>query len=184
MEMYDLKPDAPSEYRGEFRPIHSNVPGMDVGELLPLHAKISRQVQLVRSVAHKFADHGGGHKRFMTARDPKEPIGFVNDHPAVPSMIAKVFENRRRLLPNYVSRVVDAGRQDIDTFSFGSADRIARRIRSSCSAIPPTRNSKSKSGALCQVSKNAIWHRGPNCSSSSTPGAADGRSLGHVQLAG
>ncbi len=120
MEMYDLKPDAPSEYRGELRPIHSNVPGMDVSELLPLHAKIADKFSLVRSVAHKFADHGGGHKRFMTARDPKEPTGFVNDHPAVPSMIAKVFENRRRLLPNYVEGV-DAGRQDIDTFSFGSA---------------------------------------------------------------
>src|SRR5665213_218427 len=41
MEMYDLKPNAPSEYRGEFRPIDTTVPGMEVGELLPLHAKIA-----------------------------------------------------------------------------------------------------------------------------------------------
>src|ERR1700676_5269655 len=51
MEMYDLKPDAPSEYRGEFRPIHTNVPGMDVGELLPLHAKIADKFNIIRSVA-------------------------------------------------------------------------------------------------------------------------------------
>src|SRR6478672_1221014 len=38
MEMYDLKPDAPSDYRGDFNPIATNVPGLDVGELLPLHA--------------------------------------------------------------------------------------------------------------------------------------------------
>ncbi len=120
MEMYDLKPDAPSEYRGDFRPIRTNVPGMEVGELLPLHAKTADKYNIIRSIAHKFADHGGGHKRFMTARDPKEPTGFVNDHPAVPSMIAKAIEGRQRGLPNYVAGM-DAGRQQVDTFSFGSA---------------------------------------------------------------
>ena len=39
METYDMKPDAPIEYRGDFKPIHTTVPGMDVCELLPLHAK-------------------------------------------------------------------------------------------------------------------------------------------------
>ena len=120
MELYDLKPDAPSEYRGEFRPIRTNVPGIEVGELLPLHAKCADKFNIIRSVSHKFADHGGGHKRFMMARDPKEPVGFVNDHPAVPSMIAKVLEHRQRGLPNYIAGM-DAGRQGIDTFSFGSA---------------------------------------------------------------
>ena len=37
MDTYDLKPEAPSEYRGDFSPIPTNVPGIDVGELLPLH---------------------------------------------------------------------------------------------------------------------------------------------------
>ncbi|MBS0208301.1 MAG: DUF1501 domain-containing protein [Planctomycetes bacterium] len=120
MEMYDLKPNAPSEYRGEFRPINTNVSGMQVGELLPLHAKVADKYNIIRSVAHKFADHGGGHKRFMTGRDPKEPTGFVNDYPAVPSMIAKMVAGRRRGLPNYVCGA-DNGRQGIDVFSFGSA---------------------------------------------------------------
>src|SRR5687767_9221203 len=39
MEMYDMKPDAPEEYRGLFRPVPTNVRGLDVCELLPLHAK-------------------------------------------------------------------------------------------------------------------------------------------------
>ena len=120
MEMYDLKPDAPSEYRGEFRPIRTNVSGIEVGELLPLHAKCADKFNIIRSISHKFADHGGGHKRIMMARDPKEPTGTVNDHPAVPSMIAKVIEGRQRGLPNYVAGM-DAGRQGIDTFAFGSA---------------------------------------------------------------
>ena len=35
METFDLKPDAPTEYRGEFRPIATNVPGLDISEHLP-----------------------------------------------------------------------------------------------------------------------------------------------------
>src|SRR3954471_16716633 len=39
-DTYDLKPDAPAEYRGEFRPIRTNVPGIDICELMPLQARI------------------------------------------------------------------------------------------------------------------------------------------------
>src|SRR4051794_23830764 len=41
MEMYDLKPDAPAEYRGEFNPIRTKVPGIDVCEYLPMHARVA-----------------------------------------------------------------------------------------------------------------------------------------------
>jgi hypothetical protein len=68
MEMYDMKPDAPNEYRGLFRPVSTNVKGIDVCELLPLHTKCADRYTIVRSVAHEFADHGGGHKRFLTGR--------------------------------------------------------------------------------------------------------------------
>jgi hypothetical protein len=120
METYDLKPDAPVEYRGDFRPIRTNVPGIDICEFLPLHAKIADKYALIRSIAHEFADHGGGHKRFLTGRDPREPTGFVNDYPMVGSMVAKARESRAAEVPNYVS-IVDGGRDHIDTFSFGSA---------------------------------------------------------------
>ncbi len=120
METYDMKPDAPEDYRGEFRPIQTNVPGIDVCEHLPLHAKCADKYTLIRSISHQFADHGGGHKRFLTGRDPKEPTGFVNDYPAVGSMVAKSFEQRNVGIPNYICGV-DAGRQGIDTFSFGAA---------------------------------------------------------------
>src|SRR5437867_2818403 len=86
MEMYDMKPDAPAEYRGDFRPVRTNVPGIDVCEHLPLHARVADKFALVRSIAHEFADHGGGHKRFLTGRDPQSPVGFVNDYPMVGSM--------------------------------------------------------------------------------------------------
>src|SRR5262245_38366508 len=41
LDMYDLKPQAPREYRGEFNPIRTNVPGMEICELMPLQARIA-----------------------------------------------------------------------------------------------------------------------------------------------
>jgi hypothetical protein len=119
-ETFDLKPEAPEEYRGEFRPIATNVPGIQICEHLPKLASIADKYALIRSVAHTFSDHGGGHKRFLTGRDPMSPVGFVNDYPMVGSMAAKVLESRCAGVPNYIAGM-DNGRQAIDTFSFGSA---------------------------------------------------------------
>src|SRR5205814_8592389 len=41
VDLYDMKPAAPAEFRGEFRPIKSNAPGMELGELLPRQARIA-----------------------------------------------------------------------------------------------------------------------------------------------
>lgn len=120
METYDMKPDAPAEYRGDFRPIQTVVPGIDICEYLPLHAKIADRFTLIRSIAHNFADHGGGHKRFLTGRDPREPTGFLNDYPMVGSAVAEMRRERAAEVPNYVS-IVDGGRDHIDVFSFGAA---------------------------------------------------------------
>src|SRR5262249_16390372 len=52
MEMFDLKPDAPKEYRGEFRPIATNVPGIRISEHLPRLARMADKFALVRSLHH------------------------------------------------------------------------------------------------------------------------------------
>lgn len=122
METYDMKPDAPSDYRGDFRPIHSNVSGIDVCELLPMHAKIADKYNLIRSVAHGFADHGGGHKRFLTGRKPATPVGTVNDAPMVGSIVSKVLQDRPN--PDGLSKYIVTGNgrvNSVDTFAFGSA---------------------------------------------------------------
>lgn len=119
-DTFDMKPDAPEEYRGAYRPIRTNVPGIDICEHMPRLSTMADKYALIRSVAHRFADHGGGHKRFLTGRDPAEPTGFVNDTPMVGSMAAEVLKHRRARVPNYINGV-DGGRQGIDTFSFGSA---------------------------------------------------------------
>src|SRR5262245_32202912 len=48
LETYDLKPNAPIEYRSVFDPIRTNVPGMDICECLPLHARVADKFALVR----------------------------------------------------------------------------------------------------------------------------------------
>ena len=69
METYDIKPEAPSEYRGDFRPIRTNVPGIEVGELLPMHAKIADKFSLVRSCHHDGAAvHDAGWQIMQTGR--------------------------------------------------------------------------------------------------------------------
>src|SRR5919201_5819292 len=51
-DMFDLKPDAPSEIRGEFRPAATSVPGIQVGEHVPLVARQAHRLAIVRSVTH------------------------------------------------------------------------------------------------------------------------------------
>ena len=120
LESYDMKPDAPSEYRGTFSPIKTNVPGIEVCEMFPRHAKIADKFNIIRSVCHEFADHGGGHKRFLTGRMPASPVGFVNDAPAVTSIISKALTRPDQAMPATVLGT-DAGRSAIDVFSFGAA---------------------------------------------------------------
>jgi len=50
MDMYDLKPEAPMEYRGEFRPIQTNVPGVQICEHMPLQARMWDKLAVVRSI--------------------------------------------------------------------------------------------------------------------------------------
>ncbi len=120
METYDMKPDAPSDYRGILSPIKTNVPGIDVCELLPMHAKIADKFTLIRSIHHDFADHGGGHKRVMTGRIPATPTGTVNDAPSITSIVKKMLKKGRNEMPVCVSEV-DSSRAGIDTFAMGPA---------------------------------------------------------------
>ena len=62
IDLYDMKPDAPVEIRGEFKPIRTNVPGMDVCELLPMQAKIADRFSIVRG----FQTPGSHDSRILT----------------------------------------------------------------------------------------------------------------------
>jgi hypothetical protein len=58
LETFDMKPDAPVEIRGEFKPIRSRLPGLDVCELLPNAARVMDRVTVVRSLTHPYPLHG------------------------------------------------------------------------------------------------------------------------------
>jgi hypothetical protein len=120
METFDMKPEAPSEYRGEFRPMPTNVPGIDVCELLPLHAKTADRFSLIRSITHDFSGHDGGQKRVMTGRIPRTPAGFINDAPAGAAVVAKM---REKFVTGVPSNILmrDVNRVGVHVYSLGSA---------------------------------------------------------------
>ncbi len=120
METYDLKPEAPAEYRGIYRPIQTKASGLDICELMPLHAQVAHRFSLIRSITHQYAGHPDGMKHVLTGRLPGPPDDFVVVHPMVGSMVAKCREDIRRGVPNYIA-VTDPGRQGLDVFGFGSA---------------------------------------------------------------
>ena len=68
MDMYDMKPEAPPEYRGIWRPIKTNVSGIEITELFPLQAKIADKFSIVRSLAHGTGDHFTGGHWMLTGR--------------------------------------------------------------------------------------------------------------------
>src|SRR5262249_33121652 len=96
IDMYDLKPDAPEEVRGPFKPIRTNVPGMDVCELLPLQARMADRLAIIRGVAFRNSDH----------RPPEELLtGFhEGGRPALGSVVSRFQADAggARLLPTYV----------------------------------------------------------------------------------
>ena len=69
MDMYDMKPDAPAEYRGIWKPIRTNVPGFDVTELFPKQAQVTDKFSIVRSLHHDTGDHFAGGHRMLTTKD-------------------------------------------------------------------------------------------------------------------
>lgn len=60
LDTFDMKPTAPLEYRGPYRPVATNVPGIDVCELLPRLARMADKYAIVRSMRHQTNDHGIG----------------------------------------------------------------------------------------------------------------------------
>jgi hypothetical protein len=69
MDLYDMKPEAPEEYRGIWKPIRTKVPGFQITELFPKQAKITDKFSMVRSLFHDTGDHFAGGHRMLTTKD-------------------------------------------------------------------------------------------------------------------
>jgi hypothetical protein len=103
IDTYDMKPDAPKEYRGEFKPIRSVVPGLDVCELMPRHAQLANRFSIVRSISHTYNGHADGTKQMLMGRPPLRPNGEgANEYPVVGAVVSKMREGAAVGLPNYI----------------------------------------------------------------------------------
>lgn len=100
-DMFDMKPHAPNGVGGEFKPIASSVPGMQVCEYLPLTAKWMHKTALIRSVYH----NGGCHKNLpmYTGHDVNLPDEEFreSDPPSMGSVVALLERDKPRTLPAY-----------------------------------------------------------------------------------
>jgi hypothetical protein len=103
LDLFDLKPDAPAEIRGPFRPIQTNVPGMQITELLPTLAKMADKFTLVRSLHHNRAEHSGGTHRFLTGYSSVAANLNDAEYPDIGSIVARQLEGQARDVPVYVS---------------------------------------------------------------------------------
>src|SRR5262245_53053546 len=100
VDTYDMKPDAPAEYRGEFRPTRTNVPGFDICELMPLQATIADRLALVRNFAFNPNFHDPV-ELFCGVRKPTE--AGVAIRPDFGSVVSRLRQDRRHHLPPYVA---------------------------------------------------------------------------------
>ena len=100
-DTWDMKPDAPDVYRGEFKPIKTTVPGLQVCEHLPLLAKRAHELCLIRSMTHNDVNHTTATHHLLTGR-AAPPGPLADDFPNYGAVLAKVRPGRGPL-PSYVS---------------------------------------------------------------------------------
>jgi hypothetical protein len=102
LDTFDLKPEAPAEIRGPFRPIRTTVPGLQINEHLPILAKMADRFAVVRSLYHNRAEHSGGTHRFLTGY--ASAAANLNDaeYPDVGSVVARRLASQTGDVPAYV----------------------------------------------------------------------------------
>ena len=106
METWDPKPEAPSQIRGPFGAIATNVPGVRFGELLPEQAKRMDRLAILRTVNHGTGDHTKGNHWMLTGYEGpafNAPDNQVQRRPSIGSAVARLREPRRPGLPPYIA---------------------------------------------------------------------------------
>jgi hypothetical protein len=103
LDMYDMKLGAPAEYRGEFRPIKTNVPGMEICELMPRQARIADKFTILRGVQftelHTANEFYSG---YPWQESPRASVPGEAQRPALGSVVSRT-RGARSAIPPYVS---------------------------------------------------------------------------------
>jgi len=103
LDMWDMKPEAPLEYRGEFSSIPTNLPGYRVSELMPRLAQLCDRLSILRTVHHTMMDHGEGMHIAMTGYAPIRNIRSSGQQaPSLGSIVSKEL-GWRAGLPGYIA---------------------------------------------------------------------------------
>jgi Protein of unknown function (DUF1501) len=95
IDMWDLKPAAPAEIRGEFKPISTSIPGVQISEHLPKTARVMDKACLVRSLAHSIPSHEIATKFMTTGNKPTAAVQY----PSLGSLTAKLMSVPRGVPP-------------------------------------------------------------------------------------
>lgn len=97
-DTFDLKPDAPQEYRGQFDPISTSASGVQICEHLPLLARQADRYAVLRGITHNLAAHGLGTRYLMTGNRPTPVVKY----PMYGSVVSREFPAAHDL-PSFVS---------------------------------------------------------------------------------
>ncbi len=95
MDTFDLKPDAPDTHRGEFNPIDTNVPGIQISEHLPKLAKVQNLYTILRGVSHTLGAHRLGTEYVNTGNKPLPSI----EYPGYGAVVSKELETAQDIPP-------------------------------------------------------------------------------------
>lgn len=101
IDMWDPKPEAPIDYRGEFGTIDTNVPGIQLSDMMPGHAKVQDKYSIIRSLYHDNAGHSAGDQICFTGYPPGSDPN-VNIYPSCGSIVSYQQEQIQPELPAYV----------------------------------------------------------------------------------
>src|SRR5262245_582553 len=102
LETYDPKPEAPDDYRGPWKAINTNVPGIRICEMLPHHARHMDKMVLVRSLHHDNGDHFASAHWMLTGRFGSTAASLPQKYPSAGSYTAKVRGPNKPGVPAYV----------------------------------------------------------------------------------
>jgi hypothetical protein len=115
-DTWDLKPDAPEQYRGEFRPIATTVPGLQICEHLPRLARRAHKLALIRSMTHDSVDHVVAPHMLLTGRPAPAGRVLSDDWPSIGATLAWLgrgqgplppFVSMMPIVPNGAPRFVE-----------------------------------------------------------------------------
>lgn len=103
IDTYDMKPEAPVEVRGIWSPIATNVPGMEVTELFPLHAKVADKYSVIRSIHHDNGDHFTGGHYMLTGKGGASGADTRTRAPFFGAAACKVLGSRKPGIPAHAA---------------------------------------------------------------------------------